>query len=106
MDFRQYQKIFSIFFAIIFIGWGLFTIYSTSDITHEDLALNFIIVIVGVAYPLVIFKTYLSKILLLVEGILLFSIGMIYLTFYPKILFCGIGTLLVTASVFINHKQK
>ncbi|MDR2830600.1 MAG: hypothetical protein LBB45_06175 [Methanobrevibacter sp.] len=105
MDFRQHQKIFSIFFAIIFIVWALFT-YSTNNATSEDLALNFIIVIVGITYPLVIFKTNLSKIFLLVEGILVFSIGMLYLTFYPKILFCAIGMLLVIASVFIGHHGK
>ncbi|MDR3292354.1 MAG: hypothetical protein LBT10_09445 [Methanobrevibacter sp.] len=106
MDFRQHQKIFSIFFAIIFISWGLFTLYSTNNITNEDLVLNFIIVIVGITYPLVIFKTNLSKIFILIEGILFLCVGILYLQFYPKILFCSIGVLLLIASIFIHYRRK
>ncbi|MDR3223436.1 MAG: hypothetical protein LBT66_06900 [Methanobrevibacter sp.] len=106
MNFKQHQKIFSIFFAIIFIAWGLFTLYSTNNINSEDLALNFIIIIVGITYPLVIFKTHLSKIFLLVEGILFFCVGILYLQFYPKLLFCSIGVLLVITSIFIHYRRK
>ncbi|GAA5818733.1 MAG: conserved hypothetical protein [Methanobrevibacter sp. CfCl-M3] len=106
MNFRQNQKLFSIFFAIIFISWGLFTLYSTENITTEDIALNFIMMVVGITYPLVIFKTHLSKIFLLVEGIIFFCVGITYLTFYSKILFCGIGASLIFFSTIKIYRSK
>ncbi|GAA5819359.1 MAG: conserved hypothetical protein [Methanobrevibacter sp. CfCl-M3] len=106
MNFRQNQKLFSIFFAIIFISWGLYTLYSTENITTEDIALNFIIIVVGFTYPLVIFKTYLSKIFLLVEGTIFFCVGIFYLTFYPKMLFCSIGMLLMFFSTIKIYRSR
>jgi hypothetical protein len=105
-----HQKIFSIVFAIIFIALGSYTIYLNSEeLTQNDIVINFTLIIIGITYPLVIFKPELSKFFLSFEGIIILLIALVYLSWYANIVFSAIGILLIISSIFMylrNNKSS
>ncbi|MDR2874095.1 MAG: hypothetical protein LBV42_05095 [Methanobrevibacter sp.] len=101
----RHQKIFSILFAIIFIALGCFTLFS-EEVRQNDIVINFTLIIIGITYPLVIFKPQLRKFFLSFEGIIILLIALVYLSFYSNIVFSAIGIFLILSAIVMHLCSK
>lgn len=90
---------FSIVFAFIMIAWAMLPFLGYSTLDNMSIATSAILILIGVAYPLSIFKPQWNKSLLFFEGIIFAAIGQIFLKPLDSYLFLIIGIALAMLAI-------
>ncbi|KZX10296.1 hypothetical protein [Methanobrevibacter filiformis] len=97
MKFNKAQLI-SLLFAFIFLIWGILTIIEPNS-NNISIYSGFLMIIIGVAYPIVMFMPKLSKVVLLIEGLALALFGLFVMTFPGNLIFIILGVALMILSL-------
>ncbi|KZX15882.1 hypothetical protein MBCUT_12070 [Methanobrevibacter cuticularis] len=98
MNFNRTEQ-FAVIFAFIFVSWSLLPLVENVPITTMTIASSVVLFLVGIAYPIIIFKPEWSKAILLFEGIIFLIIGLMYLNFPVNIIYMVLGLILVVVSL-------
>lgn len=98
MNTNQKQQ-FAIIFAFIMITWSLLPLIESQPITTLTIATSCILFLIGIAYPLVVFKPLWSKSVIFIEGAIFFAIGAIFLNFSLNIFFMILGSVLIISAI-------
>ena len=98
---------FSIIFAMILILWAVLPFFNMGGMTANDtsIATSTILILLGIAYPIVVFKPQWNKAMLLIEGLVFIAIGVIFLKPLANPLLIILGVLLVVVAILAYLKK-
>ena len=98
---------FSIIFAIVLILWAILPFLNLGGMTFTDttIATSTILILVGIAYPIVVFKPQWNKAMLFIEGLVFIAIGIIFLKQLANPILIILGVLLVIIAI-LAYLQK
>lgn len=96
---------FSVIFAFIMVSWALLPFFGLSVFDDTTIATSIVFCLIGIAYPLTLFKPQWNKALLLLEGIIFAVTGLIFLHPLNNLLFLIIGALLAILAIFAYMKK-
>ncbi|MDR2967415.1 MAG: hypothetical protein LBU74_05665 [Methanobacteriaceae archaeon] len=95
---------FSVIFAFIMISWAMLPFFGYGALDNVSIATSLVLMLIGIAYPLSLFKPQWNKALLLAEGIIFAVVGLIFLKPYD-ILFLIIGLGLVILAILAYMRK-
>jgi len=100
MSFSRIQQ-FSIVFAFIMVTWALLPFFNLGgmSVDSNSVASSTILILIGIAYPLVVFKPQWNKSVLLIEGIVFVVVGLTFLQDPYNILFFIIGLFFIVLAI-------
>lgn len=105
----SYSKIqqFSIVFAFVMITWGLLPFFNLDimSLTPNSIASSTILFLIGIAYPLIVFKPQWNKAVLLIEGIVFASVGLAFLEPLYNLLFLIIGAFFAILAILAYARK-
>ena len=90
---------FSVIFVFIMITWAMLPFFGYGNLDNTNIATSIILVLVGIAYPLSLFKPQWNKSLLFLEGIIVVAIGLIFFKPLYNLLFLVIGLALAILAI-------
>ena len=92
---------FSMIFAFIMVSWALLPFFNLGGMTVNDntIVSSTILILLGIAYPIVVFMPQWNKAILLIEGVVFASVGFIFLDSPNNFLFLILGGFLVIISI-------
>jgi hypothetical protein len=96
---------FSIIFAFIMISWGMLPFLGYSTLDNVTIATSIVLILIGVAYPLSVFKPQWNKSLVFFEGIIFATVGQIFLEPLDNFLFLIIGIALVILAILAYARK-
>lgn len=96
---------FSVIFAFIMISWGMLPFFGYGALDNTNIATSVILMLVGIAYPLSLFKPQWNKSLLLLEGIIFAAAGLIFLKPLYNLLFIIIGVALAILAILAYARK-
>lgn len=105
MSYGSRMRMYSIIFFFVMISLALVPFYYGQPFTGENIASAFIIILVGVVFPLVSFKPQWNKAVLFFEGILFAFLGYNYLANPINYIFLVFGLILVAISLLAYVKK-
>lgn len=82
------------------ILWAFSPLLLESSIDSLTIATSFLIFLIGVTYPLIIFKPDFRKLVAVVEGLIFIAVGLIFQVFPLNILYVGLGIVLFVFGIF------
>ena len=102
---------FSIIFAIILILWAILPFFNFGGMTVTDssIATSTILILLGIAYPLVIFKPQWNKAMLLIEGLVFIAMGIIFLKPLgnsPFLIILGVLLVIIAILAYLKKLPK
>lgn len=98
-------KYLGIILAIAIIVWGIAPFFSGNPITNDDIATAIVLILIGIAYPLVVFKPEWIKALLFFEGLIFAVAGYMLLAIPYNYGFALIGLVILIISI-LAYLQK
>ena len=96
---------FSIIFFFVMLSWAIVPWFLGETIDMAQIASSIIMVMVGIAYPLVIFKPEWNKGMLFVEGIIIAILGYMALGNPYNYVFLLFGLILVFISILAYMRK-
>ncbi|MCL2687636.1 MAG: hypothetical protein FWE58_03795 [Methanobrevibacter sp.] len=101
MSYNKRIQQLSIVFAFVMIIWASLPFLNLGgmSIDSNSIASSVIFVLIGIAYPLVVFKPQWNKIVLLIEGIVFIAVGLIFLEFPYELFFIIIGIIFTILAI-------
>ena len=105
----RYSRIqqFSIIFAFVMITWGLLPFFNLANsyLSSDSIASSIVLFLLGIAYPLIVFKPQWNKSVLLIEGIVFAVVGLVLLQPLYNLLFLIIGGFFVILAILAYLKK-
>ena len=96
---------FSIFFAFIMISWAMLPFFGLATFNETSIATSIILILIGIAYPLAVIKPQWNKSLLFFEGLIIATLGFIFLEPLGSPLLLIIGVALAILSVLAYMRK-
>ena len=93
---------FSVIFTFIMISWAILPFFGYGTLDNTSIATSVVLVLIGVAYPLSLFKPQWNKAILLIEGIIFGAVGLIFL---DNLLFLIFGLALSILAILAYMKK-
>ncbi|MBZ9569944.1 hypothetical protein KQY27_00025 [Methanobrevibacter sp. TMH8] len=106
MSYSRIQQ-FSIVFAFIMITWGLLPFFNLDNtfLTSNTIASSTILFLIGIAYPLIVFKPQWNKAVLMIEGIVFAAVGLAFLQPLYNLIFLIIGAFFAILAILAYAKK-
>lgn len=98
-------KFFGILLAIILIIWGIAPILKGEQLNNDAIASSIILILIGVAYPIIVFKPEWNKAVLLIEGIIIGVAGYTLLVFPHNIGFGILGVIIIMIAILAYRRK-
>ena len=96
---------FSVIFTFIMISWAILPFFGYGTLDNTSIATSVVLILIGVAYPLSLFKPQWNKALLFFEGIIFAAVGLIFLKSFDSLLFLIIGVALAILAILAYSKK-
>ena len=93
---------FSVIFTFIMISWAMLPFFGYYTLDNISIATSIILILIGVAYPLSLFKPQWNKAILLIEGIIFGVVGLIFL---DNLLFLVFGIAIAILAILAYMKK-
>ena len=87
------------------IAWGMTPFFGYGTLDNTSIATSTILILIGIAYPLAVFKPQWNKALLFFEGIIFAALGLIFLKSFDSLLFLIIGAALAILSILAYSRK-
>ena len=106
MSYSRIQQ-FSIVFAFIMVTWGLLPFFNldNSSLAADSIASSTILFLLGIAYPLTVFKPQWNKAILLIEGIVFAIVGLVFFKPLYNLFFLIIGGFFAILAILAYIKK-
>lgn len=98
-------KSLGIILAILLLVLGIAPFFDGTKITNDVMASSIILILIGIAYPLIVFKPQWNKAVLFFEGIVIGVAGYMLLSMPYNIIFGIIGAIVIIIAV-LAYIQK
>jgi len=96
---------FSIVFMFIMVSWAMLPFVGYGTLNNTSIATSIILALIGVAYPLSLFKPQWNKSLVFFEGIIFAATGLIFLKDFDSLLFLILGGALAILAILAYARK-
>jgi predicted membrane protein len=99
------KKVFTILIIFLVIYAGVLPLVSGQNLNSEIISTSIIVILIGIAYPLILYRPQWNKSVLFIEGLVVCITGSIFLTNPYNFYFIAIGAIIILISVLAYMKK-
>ncbi|MDL2246369.1 hypothetical protein LJB96_01995 [Methanobrevibacter sp. OttesenSCG-928-K11] len=99
------KKVFTILIVFLVIYAGVYPLVSSQNLNSEIISTSIIVILIGIAYPLILYKPQWNKAVLFIEGLVVCVTGSIFLSIPYNLYFIAIGVIIILISALAYMKK-